>query len=34
MQILALANNAGKANQVGSLQTQVAEVYGLYGFQG
>jgi len=28
MQILALANNAGKANQVSSLQTSVADTYG------
>ena len=31
MQILALANNAGKANQVSSLQTSVADTYGFHG---
>ncbi len=31
MQILALANNAGKANQVSSLQTSVADTYGFQG---
>ena len=31
MQILALANNAGKANQVSSLQTSVAETYDFQG---
>ena len=31
MQILALANNAGKANQVSSLQSSVAETYDFQG---
>ena len=31
MQILALANNAGKANQVSSLQTSDADTYGFQG---